>query len=84
MSALTSCSTTNKRQGNYRGGQIAHFSEKPEINKDGERVKIRVRHLPTKRPKVGVDYSNIWDTPTGEVFLNEYGIELKVGENESK
>tara|TARA_R100001443_G_scaffold47290_1_gene59981 strand:- start:383 stop:1918 length:1536 start_codon:yes stop_codon:yes gene_type:complete len=53
------------------------LKNQPCINKNGERVKIRFRHLPTKRPKVGVDYNNIWNTPTGETFLNEYGIELE-------
>ena len=43
VSALTSCTTTNNRQGNHRGGQVAHFSQKPEINKAGEIKQTIVR-----------------------------------------
>jgi len=52
VSALTSCTTTNNRQGNYRGGQVAHFSQKPEINKDGEIKQTIVRKPNLQKLKI--------------------------------
>ena len=52
VSALTSCTTTNNRQGNYRGGQVAHFSQKPEINKDGEIKQTVVRKPNLQKLKI--------------------------------
>ena len=52
VSVVTSCTTTNKRQGNYRGGQIAHFSDKPEINKDGEIKQTVVRKPNLQKLKI--------------------------------
>ena len=52
VSALTSCTTTNNRQGNHRGGQVAHFSQKPEINKDGEIKQTVVRKPNLQKLKI--------------------------------
>lgn len=52
VSALTSCTTTNNRQGNHRGGQVAHFSQKPEINKDGEIKQTIIRKPNLQKLKI--------------------------------
>ena len=54
VSALTSCTTTNNRQGNHRGGQVAHFSQKSEITNTRE-LEIRkptLQKLKVIQPKI--------------------------------
>lgn len=52
VSLLVSCTTTSNRQGNWRGGQNAHFSQKTEINKDGAIKQVVVRKPNLQKLKI--------------------------------
>tara|TARA_R110002020_G_scaffold308410_1_gene524088 strand:+ start:171 stop:539 length:369 start_codon:yes stop_codon:yes gene_type:complete len=74
VSALTSCTTTNNRQGNYRGGQVAHFSQKSEITNTRE-LEIRkptLQKLKVIQPKiVKAKTTNKEEANTSEVKRNK-------------